>query len=338
VGEAAIEVIIEERQNRPFHSLFDFCERVDLRKVNKRVIESLIKCGAFDEMGGHRAQLILGLEDALEHGQRMQREKNNPQMGLFDMGSSQGAINRPKLPDVAEWGDKERLAYEKEALGFYISGHPLNRYEKILDKFTSTDTLLLKESDNQAGVRLGGMVKTIKTIRTKKGDPMAFITLEDLHGSVEVVIFSSVYHACAALLGEDAPLLIQGQVQKDENSVKILADTVMALDEAESRLTAEVVLTLDLNRTTPAILTDLLEVLKRHRGESKTYLKLKDPHKTETLIEISENFPLNVGKAFVRDVTRAVGYNPVETKCSAISVPIHQNGNNNRQWRGAPNG
>ena len=339
VGEGAIECIIEERKNGPFYSLFEFCERVDLRKVNRRVIESLIKCGAFDSMGRPRSQLFMGLDEALEYGQRIQREKNDPQMGLFDVSNEQVEINRPSLPDIEEWEEKEKLAYEKESLGFYITGHPLNRYDKILDKFTTTDTLTLKESPDKGGVRIGGMVRSNKTIRTKKGDPMAFVLLEDRSGSVEVIVFPAVYETCYELLVEDNTILIQGQVQKDENSVKILADTIIPLDEAEEKLTAEVFITLDLNRTSKPILEDLLEVFTKHKGDCKAYLNLRDPNKTETVVAISEDIKLNMGKAFVKDVTKVVGYNPIETKCSNITAFQNLKENSNgRQWRGNQNG
>ena len=168
---------------------------------------------------------------------------------------------------------------------------------------------------------------------------MAFVALEDRSGSVEVIVFPAVYNTCYELLVEDNPILIQGQVQKDENSVKILADTVIPLDEAEEKLTAEVLITLDLNRTSKPVLKDLLDVLKRHRGECKAYLNLKDPNKTETLIEISEDIKLNVGKAFIKDVTKVVGYNPIETKCSNITAFQNLKENSNgRQWRGNANG
>ena len=339
VGEGAIECIIDERKNGPFTSLFEFCERVDLRKVNRRVLENLIRSGAFDVLGAHRSQMFLGLDEALEYGQRVQREKNDPQMGLFDMSEGQAQINQPGLPDMAEWEEKEKLAYEKEALGFYISGHPLNRHEKILDKFTTADTLTLKENSDKCGVRIGGMVGTNKTIRTKKGDPMAFVTLEDRFGSVEVVVFPAIYNTCSEMLVEDFPILVQGQVQKDENAVKILADTIIPLRDAEEKLTAEVFVSLDLNRTDKPILTELLDVFKRHPGECKAYLNLKDPQKTETIIAISEDVRLSMGKAFVKDVTRVVGYNPIETRCSNLTAFQNlKDETNGKQWRKSSNG
>ena len=133
--------------------------------------------------------------------------------------------------------------------------------------------------------------------------------------------------------------MIQGQVQKDENSVKILADTIIPLDQAEEKLTAEVFITLDLNRTNKPVLEDLLNVFSKHKGECTAYLNLRDPNKTETVIAISEDIKLNMGKAFVKDVTKVVGYNPIETKCSNIAAFQNLKENSNgRQWRGNSNG
>ena len=151
VGESAIESIIASRTDQPFESLFDFCERVDLKKVNKRVIESLIKCGAFDSTGAKRSQLMAGLESALEYGQRVQKERNDPQMGLFDLGDNQPSINAPALPEIGEWDGKQFLAFEKESLGFYLSGHPLTRYEEVLDKFTNANAISVKELKDGGG-------------------------------------------------------------------------------------------------------------------------------------------------------------------------------------------
>ena len=151
VGESAIDAIIEARQDGPFTSLFDFCERVDLRRVNKRVVESLIKCGAFDSTGARRSQMMAALEVALDHGQRVQREKCDPQMGLFGGVECPAPVNVPAMPDVEDWDDRQKLAFEKESLGFYLSGHPLTRYEEVLSKFTTTDAISIKEAAGRGG-------------------------------------------------------------------------------------------------------------------------------------------------------------------------------------------
>jgi len=329
VGEGAIEVIVEARDRadggpRPFASLFDFCERVDLRKVNKRVMESLIKCGAFDVTGARRSQMMAVLEDALDYGQRVQKEKNDPQMGLFDMVDSEGAaINLPPIPPITEWDDLQRLAYEKESLGFYVSGHPLERYEETIEKFSNTSTESIDEMNDGAPVRVGGLISAIKVLRTKKGDLMAFVTLSDLQGSVEVVVFPEAYAKAADLLAEDSAVLIQGQVQKDENSTKIIADEVVDMDLAEDTWTAAVHIHLDADQTDRDLIVSLRELLEKHPGGCQTFLHLAQKDMSETVLKLSENLRSRAGRDLRRDVKALVGYSAVDTVCS----PATTNGN-----------
>ncbi|MBW1993921.1 MAG: DNA polymerase III subunit alpha, partial [Deltaproteobacteria bacterium] len=317
VGEGAIDSIIEARQNGPFNSIFDFCERVDLRKVNKRVIESLIKCGAFDGTGADRAAMVAALEDALEYGQVVQKERSDPQIGLFTFqGKRQGATNAPALPAIAQWEEKQRLAYEKEALGFYISGHPLKRYEELIEKFTNADTLSLPEMKDGQTVRIGGVVLSVKTIITKKGEPMAFAVVEDLQGAVECTVFPAVYAKASELLVEDTPILIQGQVQKDENAVKILTDTVIPMEKAEEIWTAAVHLTLDVRRTEKSVLSKIHDILKRHPGSCPAYVHLQDPDRTETIIALPDRLKLKAGASLTREINGFLGYKAIETVCT----------------------
>ncbi len=317
VGENAIDAIIEARKEGPFHSLFDFCERVDLRKVNKRVFESLIRCGAFDATGAFRSQMMAALESALEYGQTIQREKNDPQMGLFGSGSETPApINMPPLPAITEWEERQRLSFEKESLGFYISGHPLSRYEDLLEKFTNADTLSLKEIDDGKTIRVGGIVLNIKTILTKKSEPMAFVTIEDLQGSVEIIVFPSTYAKAADTLFEDMPILVQGQIQRDENAVKVLAETIIPMDKAEETWTAAVHLSLDMTRTERKLLCRLHDIFKRYPGTCRAYVHLKDPEKTETIIELPETLALKASASLIREVNGFLGYNAIETVCT----------------------
>ena len=246
VGEAAIDAILEARQERPFTSLFDFCERVDLKKVNKRVVESLITCGAFDVTGARRSQMTAALEVALDHGQRVQKERCDPQMGLFGGVDCPEPVNVPALPELDEWDDRLKLSHEKESLGFYLSGHPLTRYEDVLGQFTTSDAISLKEAADGAYVRVGGLVRGTKTIKTKKGDLMAFATIEDMNGAMDVTVFSRVYAAVVDLLVEDRAVLVHGQVQKDEQSVKLVAESIIPLEKAEESWTASVHVSLDL--------------------------------------------------------------------------------------------
>jgi len=317
VGEGAIEVIIDARKEGRFSSLFDFCERVDLKKANKRVVESLIKCGAFDSTGANRSQMMVSLENAIDYGQRVQKEKADPQMGLFDIGAAKQNINLPQMSGIDEWDEKQLLTFEKEALGFYITGHPLTRFDDLLDKFTNANTISLKEKNDGEIVRIGGIIINIKTIKTKKGDLMAFVTLEDQHGTVEIIIFSLVYAAIQEILIEDNAVIIQGRVKGDENSVKILADTVVPIEKAEETWTASIHFNLNKNKTGKDLLLRLNDLLKRYPGSCNAYIHLFSPEETDTVIALPDTMKLKAGSSLTRAVNELLGYNTVETICDS---------------------
>jgi len=317
VGEGAIEVIIDARKEGRFSSLFDFCERVDLKKANKRVVESLIKCGAFDSTGANRSQMMVSLENAIDYGQRVQKEKADPQMGLFDIGAAKQNINLPQMSGIDEWDEKQLLTFEKEALGFYITGHPLTRFEDLLDKFTNANTISLKEKNDGEIVRIGGIIINIKTIKTKKGDLMAFVTLEDQHGTVEIIIFSLVYAAIQEILIEDNTVIIQGRVKGDENSVKILADTVVPIEKAEETWTASIHFNLNKNKTGKDLLLRLNDLLKRYPGSCNAYIHLFSPEETDTVIALPDTMKLKASSSLTRAVNELLGYNTVETICDS---------------------
>jgi len=330
VGEGAIEVIIDDRKEGRFSSLFDFCERVDLKKANKRVIESLIKCGAFDSTGANRSQMTASLENAIDYGQRVQKERTDPQMGLFNMGGVRQDINIPKMSSMDEWDERQLLAFEKEALGFYITGHPLTKFDDLLDKFTNANTISLKEKNDGEIVRIGGIIINIKTIKTKKGDLMAFVTLEDQHRTVEIIIFSSVYAAVHELLVEDNTVIIQGRVKRDENSVKILADTIVPIEKAEETWTASIHFNLDKNKTGKDLLLRLNDILKRYPGLCHAYIHLLSPEETDTVIALPDTMKLKAGSSLTRAVNELLGYNAVETICDS---EYKEKKENNRKGR-----
>jgi DNA polymerase III subunit alpha len=337
VGEGAVEAIVEERRaNGPYGSLFEFCERVDLRRVNKRVVESLIACGALDSTGARRSQMMAVLEEALDYGQKVQKERCDPQMGLFDDGVDCNlSVTPPALIQIPEWDEKERLGKEKEALGFYISGHPLTRHAKTMAKFSTATTESLGDVPDGQMVRIGGMVAASKVIRTKKEELMAFVQLEDLLGSVEVIVFPSVYGACQELLGDDLPVLVQGKVQQDEKGTKILADTVIPAEKAEKMWTAKIQFNIDTARTDKAVLTELRDVLRRHPGDCQGVLRFKMAEEVEALVAMAEKWRLQPGESLTRDVNGLLGYSAVETLCGDINATNGSgNGNGNGNGHG----
>ena len=335
VGEAAVEQIIKERrENGHFSSIFDFCQRVDLTKVNKRTLESLIRCGALDSTGIYRSRLMAVLEEALDYGQRIQREKNSAQMSLFDTGSGEDlAINLPTIPNIDEWDDHDKLQEEKETLGFYVTGHPLDRYKETLEKYTNVDALRIREATDKHAVRIGGTISSAKVIRTRKDDLMGFATIEDLHGSVEVVVFPSVYAACAELLTADTVVLVQGTVQVEENGVKILADEIIPMEQAEETWTVEVRLMVDPEITNRETLKRVQRTLQRYPGSCRGFVHICLKDQAEAVVSMAESLRIRYCDAMTREVNAILGYDAVQSRCSDAASAMRNNGSLNGRSR-----
>lgn len=241
VGETAIQSILATRRDKGrFRSLFDFCERVDLRLVNKRVIESLIKCGAFDSLGAARAQLIAVADKAMEAGAGAQRERSHGQGSLLDVLEAKGGLSQQTeaLPAIPEWSPTQRLAAEKETLGFYITGHPLADYRDVIATVAAVVTDRLASCQDKETVTVCAIVTAVKEITTKSGDRMAFVTLEDTAGTVEAVAFPELYKANLLHLAKGTAVMVKGQVDVGEEVVKLLLAEVSPLSDVEVRKAA----------------------------------------------------------------------------------------------------
>ena len=330
VGAGAIEAILESRKEGPFKGLYNFCERVDLRKVNKRVIESLIKCGAFDSTGAFRSAQMEGLEAASNYGLKIQEEKASAQVSLFGAEEvSRGkATNGMKLPDTLEWHDKEKLAFEKEALGFLITGHPLDRYIDDIKRLTNTDIASMVEMAEGSEVRICGIVSAFKEITTKKGDRMGFVTIEDLTGSVEITVFSDIYATTSTLLKSDDPLLVIGKLEKGEKGCKVLimkggeenngkkfqrdrgpAGDIKLLAEARAQTTKKVSFILRMEDIPPKQITLLKEVIERHPGTVPTCLQFQMPGRSRATMLLTPAMNVAASDDLRLEVERLLGYN-----------------------------
>jgi len=235
VGEAAMESILATRAAEgAFKTLDDFCARVDLRLVNRRVIESLVKAGAFDSLGLTRAHLLAQTDAALESGQRVQRDRSEGQASFFDALIPPSAAPARREPGevVPEWPDDQRLAYEKEVLGFYVSGHPLAQYAAVIESLGVTTSGDLATRSHGARVTLLGHVAALKETATKSGNRMAFVTLEDMAGTVEVTVFPEPFKAAAPFLRSREPLVVRGRVDDGDKGRVILAEDVRLLEQA----------------------------------------------------------------------------------------------------------
>lgn len=242
VGEKAVEVILESRAKEgSFDSLYDFCRRVDLTAVNRRVIESLIKCGAFDSTQMSRARMLAALDEALRVGQVFQRDSQSNQIDIFGLlGGDSKAAKKPGdvYPQVEEWSSQQSLAFEKEALGFYITGHPLDKYDRVIKRITSGTIAELKERAATGDVKISGVVSALKLRNTKKGDRYGSFNLEDKSGFVEVVAWPDVYRKSVEFLNSDDPIYVKGRMEVGEERMQIFANeiTSLAQEVAKSRL------------------------------------------------------------------------------------------------------
>ncbi|NIA08351.1 MAG: DNA polymerase III subunit alpha [Nitrospiraceae bacterium] len=321
VGSGAIEAIVQERDKKgPYQNFEDFCSRVDLKKVNKRMLESLIGCGTFDSLGHRRSQLVAVLDDAFEFGQSKKQERLSGQMSLFDF-MAQSAPEKTlepvlNLPDIPEWPGLECLANEKKSLGFYISGHPLDSYRDDLAKLGSMDTARLSGMADGTEVCLGGIVRSKKEILTKRGDRMAFLVLEDLHGSVEVVCFHEIYAKVGDLLEDDSPLWVEGVLKNedDKNGHKILAKSIKALDKACKERISGYLIELQGNRVSPEGLKSLKEILIKYHGTYPVKLAVTIPDRGQVFLSLPDSYSVSTGPGLSDDVNGLLGYTGIRAE------------------------
>lgn len=300
VGDAAIDLILTEREgNGKFKSLYDFCHRVDLRKVNRRVIESLIKCGAFDFSKAHRSQMLTVLGELLGQSQSAQRKKGEPQLSMLIDRSRE---LKEEYPDIDEFPENQLIAFEKETIGFYISRHPLSRYQEAIKKYTDVDTSALPRLQNGAEVKICGLVNQLKEIVTKKGDRMAFLTLEDMKGFVEVILFPEVFKAALPYLRGGDPLLVEGTLDIAEEHVKIKATEVHSLPESPSSPMTPFHLKIPLSDLTSSQLAQLKEIIEAHRGSSKVLLHFIDGSNQETIVALPDRYTVDPSIIFKNTV------------------------------------
>ena len=300
VGDAAIDVILEERKARgAFRSLQDFCNRVDSRKVNRRVVESLIKCGAFSFSKGRRSQMLAALEEILECSQTTQKMKGEPQLSMWGV---QPKEEEERYPDMDEFPEKQLVAFEKEMLGFYITRHPLASYEREIKRLTQDDTATLSKRQNGDEVKVCGLVSQMKEIVTKKGDRMGFLSLEDMKGFVEVILFPEAFKSALPHLRGGDPVLVRGTLDLGEDHVKIKAAEVRPLSEPSDASMGNFHLKIPLVSLTPSQLEDLKELIVENRGVTKVHLHLIDGEQRETVIALSDQFSVDPSQQFKNHV------------------------------------
>lgn len=234
-GQAAIEEIMNARaQHGAFKDLFDFCRRVDLRKVNRRVIEALLKAGAFDKIGPHRASMLASIDLALQQAEQNSRAQQLGQHDLF--GGATAKAPEMEYVKTIEWNEHERLFGEKETLGLYLTGHPIHRYLTELENFISERIVDLRPGQNKTSVA-AGIIASVRTIQTKRGDRMAVLSLDDASGQIDVLCFSDIYQRYRELLVKDKLIILEGEVSLDDFSGgnRIICREIFSIEQARER-------------------------------------------------------------------------------------------------------
>jgi DNA polymerase-3 subunit alpha len=249
--------------------------------------------------------LLTGLDIAMDWGAKRQGDLRIGQTNMLDLLPDHEAL--PALPNIEEWPTEEKLKNEKEALGLYITGHPLRRYEDHIKRMTNMDTEKCRQVVDKSEIAICGMVSSMKEIVTKKGARMCFITLEDLVGSVEVVVFSDLYSSVSLLLKKEVPIYLKGQVDHNEDSIKILAREIVSLEEVRKKRTREVHLSVEKTLMNPKAFEELKGILLKYPGSIPTYLHLLEPNKKETILALPPDLEVELSDGFIHEVQKMLG-------------------------------
>lgn len=276
VGQNAIESIVSARKElKQFRSFFEFCEKVDLRLLNKRVIESLIKSGAMDALGS-RSQLMAVIDKAMERAQKSARDAESGQHGLFGVfdDTPQHLADNGKLPDIPEWDEHQRLACEKEILGFFITGHPLQKYQEKLESLgalsTSDVCALTRSTGKDETIATAGIITNVRVLKSKRGDFYAQAVLEDMEGTVEMIVFPDAYKRQSEKLKLEVPVLVRAGVRVEEDTnPKITVTEITPLEEVKVRLPRSIRIQIPLSSATPESVDELHAFCVSRPGEAK---------------------------------------------------------------------
>ena len=295
VGKNAVAAIIAGREQKgEFRSFADFAEKVDLHDVNKKAIESLIRCGAFDFTGAKRSALLAVLDRTLEMSSRRQKERERGQASFFDLfaDDTEFAASEIDLPDIPEFSDKDLLQMEKELLGLYVSGHPLQGVAAQLRQYCGVQVAGLRaEYRDGDEVAVGGLIASLRKVTTKaSGQPMAFFTLEDLTGSIEIVAFPKVYEEASTVIYEDSIVLVQGRLELREDEIKLIANAILPFSQDA------VIIPIDADNISKGGLQKLKRKLQSNSGGIPVFIRIATPAGAAVLSVAPELWVSNSGK------------------------------------------
>lgn len=304
VGDAAVESILKARADGPFTSLTDLCERTEVRVVNKKSLENLIKCGALDEFGIKRAQLLSVLDQAVDIAGKNRKDALSGQLNLFD--EILPATLELTYPAIDELPREEILSLEKELIGFYVTGHPLDQHRQRLAALTPIKNFADNSIADGAKVEVGGLISSCKKMFTKRGDPMAVIYLEDYTGHLECLVFPKFYEALNRLIIQGNMLAVRGRASIQEDEYKLMVEGLAPLDAVDTGL----VLKIDARHEQPVIMNSLKQLLTDSVGRDTVYLHFTDSGRK---IKCAEQYRVNSADSLLcEQLTELLGYNTVK--------------------------
>ncbi|HAV22154.1 MAG TPA: DNA polymerase III subunit alpha [Bacteroidetes bacterium] len=307
VGVSAVEHIVRARsEGGRFQDIFDFCARVDLRLNNKRTIEALVQSGAFDSLHENRAQLFANVEGAIGYGQGRQEQKGKGQSNLFDGGAMQVQA-RPAMREVHPWGEQEQLHREKSVLGFYVSGHPLMKYVDEIEGFASAMLGSPESVRPNSTVRVFGIVTDVKKKIDKRGNTMAFITIEDFSGKAECIVFSDPFQKYGKLLEPGSIVMVIGRNDGSDEAIKVIVNEVIAIDDVRKRFAKSVMVNLNLDTTSESSVHELAVLLERHTGSCPCYLNVVGGGSDKNSLYLARKFTINPNPQFTSAVRQLLG-------------------------------
>jgi DNA polymerase-3 subunit alpha len=284
VGEKAVEAIVANRTEKgEFAGLYDFCDRVDLRSVQRSTIEALVKCGAFSSIAGKRSQLLAALDAAFEAGARTQQDRRNGQMSMFGNAAASTAQATPDaFPDLDEIQSADLLKFEKELLGFYITSHPLTEHQSTIERYTTASTKEAMTLSEGTEVTIGGMINRVKKVVTKNGRSagmqMAMITLEDMDGQIDGTLFAETFAEVSRVypdaVANEAIVFVKGKIDRKRETPSLLVNEVIPVREAIGKLTTDLGLKIDPARHQADLLPQIKPYLAQSKGATKVFVQV----------------------------------------------------------------
>ena len=308
VGKQAVDAIIEMRnESGPFKDFQDFIRRIEGKKVNRRVVEALIRAGVFRSLGIKRSVAMEALDPLLEWAEKAKQSKKSPMVSLFKEFTVDPEIP-PALPDLPEWDERTLLKEEREALGFYLTSHPMANYGDLIQKLSTKTTGEIESLAEGSMIGVFGVVSSLKILRTKKGDRMAQCLLIDLEGSIEVVLFPDIFQGIESRLDADIPLLVSGSLERNDFGTKIRATRVDTIDDIMKNLYCAVILRLQSDGLSTQDMLDMKNLVDRFPGKTPAIVEIDIMTEPASSCWLAgKKLQLNPTDEFIKSVTDRFG-------------------------------